>query len=200
MIRRPPRSTLFPYTTLFRSVLKQTVNLDFAITLTRWLGSRFIDIIASVTEGKPWQMDLSQVLEAVGFVAKGFFLSIVNKDCGDDREGEGGLPVASCTRSNYFPTIYDYMATIIDVSILTWKFVDSIKKVINANTSGWDALDYAANISQIFAAEIDLLLEIVNFILSFFDMWKDPKYIAFYLIMKGVVWIIHLVSTIAELT
>src|SRR3712207_7492797 len=26
MIRRPPRSTLFPYTTLFRSVLKQIVN------------------------------------------------------------------------------------------------------------------------------------------------------------------------------
>src|SRR3712207_7123380 len=27
MIRRPPRSTLFPYTTLFRSVLEQTVAL-----------------------------------------------------------------------------------------------------------------------------------------------------------------------------
>src|SRR5258708_23888359 len=26
MIRRPPRSTLFPYTTLFRSVLSQTQN------------------------------------------------------------------------------------------------------------------------------------------------------------------------------
>src|SRR2546425_4086649 len=29
MIRRPPRSTLFPYTTLFRSHLKLTVNEPF---------------------------------------------------------------------------------------------------------------------------------------------------------------------------
>src|SRR5256885_13155985 len=28
MIRRPPRSTLFPYTTLFRSVILRTVLLD----------------------------------------------------------------------------------------------------------------------------------------------------------------------------
>src|SRR3712207_8327183 len=28
MIRRPPRSTLFPYTTLFRSVKRRTVALD----------------------------------------------------------------------------------------------------------------------------------------------------------------------------
>src|SRR2546429_6616211 len=28
MIRRPPRSTLFPYTTLFRSILTGSLNLD----------------------------------------------------------------------------------------------------------------------------------------------------------------------------
>src|SRR5260370_13770200 len=28
MIRRPPRSTLFPYTTLFRSLLKRTLGLS----------------------------------------------------------------------------------------------------------------------------------------------------------------------------
>src|SRR2546422_1644006 len=28
MIRRPPRSTLFPYTTLFRSLIETLVNLD----------------------------------------------------------------------------------------------------------------------------------------------------------------------------
>ena len=28
MIRRPPRSTLFPYTTLFRSVVGETVNIS----------------------------------------------------------------------------------------------------------------------------------------------------------------------------
>src|SRR2546425_2613893 len=30
MIRRPPRSTLFPYTTLFRSVLQVCAALDYA--------------------------------------------------------------------------------------------------------------------------------------------------------------------------
>ena len=30
MIRRPPRSTLFPYTTLFRSVLRNADELSFA--------------------------------------------------------------------------------------------------------------------------------------------------------------------------
>src|SRR5256885_14714685 len=34
MIRRPPRSTLFPYTTLFRSLLGQTLRLWCA---TAWL-------------------------------------------------------------------------------------------------------------------------------------------------------------------
>src|SRR2546429_5385306 len=31
MIRRPPRSTLFPYTTLFRSLTKNTVNAGFQV-------------------------------------------------------------------------------------------------------------------------------------------------------------------------
>src|SRR3712207_7691050 len=33
MIRRPPRSTLFPYTTLFRSQLAQTAGLFMAVVL-----------------------------------------------------------------------------------------------------------------------------------------------------------------------
>src|SRR5437764_4810545 len=32
MIRRPPRSTLFPYTTLFRSIVEQRLNVDAAAT------------------------------------------------------------------------------------------------------------------------------------------------------------------------
>src|SRR2546426_7454540 len=35
MIRRPPRSTLFPYTTLFRSVLDQIAQRGLAITADR---------------------------------------------------------------------------------------------------------------------------------------------------------------------
>src|SRR3989475_12156756 len=35
MIRRPPRSTLFPYTTLFRSVLDAVGNLEVAVLVHR---------------------------------------------------------------------------------------------------------------------------------------------------------------------
>src|SRR5258708_24725702 len=52
MIRRPPRSTLFPYTTLFRSVLSYL--------------SAGRPIIALVPEGNPAALD---VLEAGGCVA-----------------------------------------------------------------------------------------------------------------------------------
>src|SRR3712207_8675735 len=34
MIRRPPRSTLFPYTTLFRSVLEQAAAVGLPLDLT----------------------------------------------------------------------------------------------------------------------------------------------------------------------
>src|SRR2546421_5006100 len=40
MIRRPPRSTLFPYTTLFRSVRR--VELHPVAALGRWLGARAV--------------------------------------------------------------------------------------------------------------------------------------------------------------
>src|SRR3712207_9160416 len=34
MIRRPPRSTLFPYTTLFRSITKQKDKADFIVSIS----------------------------------------------------------------------------------------------------------------------------------------------------------------------
>src|SRR5258708_39902772 len=46
MIRRPPRSTLFPYTTLFRSVILRQMNIlgaeaDFVTGAARaWLGQK----------------------------------------------------------------------------------------------------------------------------------------------------------------
>src|SRR3712207_7814610 len=36
MIRRPPRSTLFPYTTLFRSLTWDDVDLDRGVVLVEW--------------------------------------------------------------------------------------------------------------------------------------------------------------------
>src|SRR5690554_7595656 len=39
MIRRPPRSTLFPYTTLFRSLLEEEVTAEHVATVvSRWTG------------------------------------------------------------------------------------------------------------------------------------------------------------------
>src|SRR3712207_901193 len=42
MIRRPPRSTLFPYTTLFRSKKFDFVNLEKSITLSTPLGGHLV--------------------------------------------------------------------------------------------------------------------------------------------------------------
>src|SRR3712207_8889751 len=43
MIRRPPRSTLFPYTTLFRSVGEDLGRVLFAISLSRLFGRSLSD-------------------------------------------------------------------------------------------------------------------------------------------------------------
>src|SRR2546430_8450919 len=44
MIRRPPRSTLFPYTTLFRSFSKAAVlNESFGVAYFRFSDDKFID-------------------------------------------------------------------------------------------------------------------------------------------------------------
>src|SRR5256885_11929799 len=50
MIRRPPRSTLFPYTTLFRSVFKAAHGIEdiYELTCIRKNGSRF-PVVVSVT-------------------------------------------------------------------------------------------------------------------------------------------------------
>src|SRR2546430_3842355 len=37
MIRRPPRSTLFPYTTLFRSAFRQALTAPFAPSSQTWI-------------------------------------------------------------------------------------------------------------------------------------------------------------------
>src|SRR2546426_6047398 len=42
MIRRPPRSTLFPYTTLFRSIRKAKQALEWLILMKEELGDRWL--------------------------------------------------------------------------------------------------------------------------------------------------------------
>src|SRR5256885_10953020 len=50
MIRRPPRSTLFPYTTLFRSALNQALNKSLAQPAVQ---QKLADIGASPMGGTP---------------------------------------------------------------------------------------------------------------------------------------------------
>src|SRR2546421_5823914 len=47
MIRRPPRSTLFPYTTLFRSVCRRSEKLNSSSPLSRNTGPSFKIVSAS---------------------------------------------------------------------------------------------------------------------------------------------------------
>src|SRR2546430_5396087 len=53
MIRRPPRSTLFPYTTLFRSYLKTHHPADFLAAMCS-AGAGFYHVSAYVEEAKRW--------------------------------------------------------------------------------------------------------------------------------------------------
>jgi len=53
MIRRPPRSTLFPYTTLFRSVLRVALAVE-AIGIARWCVAATVEHLKTrVQFGKP---------------------------------------------------------------------------------------------------------------------------------------------------
>src|SRR3712207_8359322 len=68
MIRRPPRSTLFPYTTLFRSILGAVgagdpVNLERAVTPQTRLGGHIVQghvdgvgTVVSRTPGDDWEV------------------------------------------------------------------------------------------------------------------------------------------------
>src|SRR5260370_30939974 len=55
MIRRPPRSTLFPYTTLFRSLIVGDIHAVFAVIVFRNRASeKFVTLLRAVAaEGFP---------------------------------------------------------------------------------------------------------------------------------------------------
>src|SRR3712207_9180494 len=67
MIRRPPRSTLFPYTTLFRSWLVLAL-----------VALRYVDE-ATLSEGMKWVVRLAFPVAAV-LMALGFFLSVIPEE------------------------------------------------------------------------------------------------------------------------
>src|SRR5438309_11547497 len=49
MIRRPPRSTLFPYTTLFRSIRGAKLWCHSSVELDQWIGGQRFGEIAHAT-------------------------------------------------------------------------------------------------------------------------------------------------------
>jgi len=66
MIRRPPRSTLFPYTTLFRSLVRSRAAMEFALHRGAAVGARAVVVHAgSAVLGNRWAAAMTQVREHV---------------------------------------------------------------------------------------------------------------------------------------
>src|SRR3712207_8740670 len=78
MIRRPPRSTLFPYTTLFRSV-DDHANSVFAMLRQSPDGRSFILAVSNMTP-------VPRMSYRIGVPAAGLWHEILNTDAGVDRK------------------------------------------------------------------------------------------------------------------
>src|SRR5256885_14451033 len=72
MIRRPPRSTLFPYTTLFRSLPPSLANL--VIDCMRAYGATTLGIVANVERPHPQGRDI------LGFISYGYAQMLLRLD------------------------------------------------------------------------------------------------------------------------
>src|SRR5260370_42203529 len=89
MIRRPPRSTLFPYTTLFRSVLPTLENLDGDRTVLQSLkrsrrGGRGTDLEIMVAVSKLPKMKGSE--DEREREATKRILSVLNQDSEESKD------------------------------------------------------------------------------------------------------------------
>src|SRR5947199_1376202 len=60
MIRRPPRSTLFPYTTLFRSVSDVRGDARTNLDILGRLGVTVVEI----ADGQAWELHLSEIRDS----------------------------------------------------------------------------------------------------------------------------------------
>src|SRR2546430_6273460 len=76
MIRRPPRSTLFPYTTLFRSSIRKWEPLELAIRLGDAAARAVVEIVQAAA-----RFQLAFAVSGVGVdaVGEGIAGSIVGK-------------------------------------------------------------------------------------------------------------------------
>src|SRR3712207_6112073 len=68
MIRRPPRSTLFPYTTLFRSLLLDYVGLESVQRTLAELGIEGVDIRRGVEDERAFQAGINNQVTPDGLV------------------------------------------------------------------------------------------------------------------------------------
>src|SRR2546428_6986375 len=74
MIRRPPRSTLFPYTTLFRSGAQVPVVLGYpTVAVSNGLFTTGLDFGSNVFNGTTWWLEIS--LRRAGTFGEFVFLS-----------------------------------------------------------------------------------------------------------------------------
>src|SRR3712207_9264994 len=71
MIRRPPRSTLFPYTTLFRSTVDGETKQDSDLRLMIWKVPEIIANLSKYFELKPGDIILTGTPAGVGPVVSG---------------------------------------------------------------------------------------------------------------------------------
>src|SRR5258705_2050879 len=60
MIRRPPRSTLFPYTTLFRSIQKEPIEPVVEVIVVRHVGARLAAAVVLQQRAQPHAPGIEQ--------------------------------------------------------------------------------------------------------------------------------------------
>src|SRR3989449_5348453 len=65
MIRRPPRSTLFPYTTLFRSLLKKLLKAKDTTIVSQFGGKRIVREPVPIRKEEPLELELRNFIESV---------------------------------------------------------------------------------------------------------------------------------------
>src|SRR5258708_11915963 len=85
MIRRPPRSTLFPYTTLFRSMFYGIGSYSIAIALYS-MGPSWAAVATGVAIGLPLAMLLALAIGLFSLRVEAIFFAMITLAASPDRE------------------------------------------------------------------------------------------------------------------
>src|SRR3712207_624459 len=109
MIRRPPRSTLFPYTTLFRSLSAETINvIRKALNPVKYLTSKVHFTITNM------QSDTEKVDDVQPQESKEELSSIINEVAQDQERNEEVENLVNNTKLEDIPE--DVPAPVVDLS------------------------------------------------------------------------------------